>query len=236
MREPFDISTSYARLGKEEKMRFYFFIRNFMKICTLFYKRLMQRSGVWIAVLLIHVFLWIALEKGRDVPKSRQNAFTYLSVIQIALNDPPTHAPKVSTSSKIISIKQHAIRGIETPGSKIAAPEMRIKKKKAKELVSAEEISVVSKPPSLPINDGASKQIVTLDYDAMRRIALSTAHASERRQLPGAEKQLSGAQKFAEVIEHNKRADCRSAYSHLQVLIAIPLLLKDTLTDSGCRW
>lgn len=207
----------------------------------------MQRSGVWIAVLLIHVFLWIALEKGRDVPKSRQNAFTYLSVIQIALNDPSTLAPqlvkdslsdvsKVSASSKTISIKQHVIRGVEIPGSKIADPEMRIKKKKAKELVNSEEISVLQKPPSIPINDGASKQIVMLDYDAMRRIALSTAHASERRQLPGVEKQLSGAQKFAEVIEHNKRADCRSAYSHLQILIAIPLLLKDTLTDSGCRW
>jgi hypothetical protein len=206
----------------------------------------MQRSGVWVAVLLIHVFLWIALAKGREAPTSRQNAFTYLSVVQIVLNHPSTRTPqwikdspsdvsKVSTSSKMISVKQPVIRGVEISERKIATPEIYIKNKRAKELANADEISVLQKPPSHLINDGSAKQIVMLDYDAMKRIALSIAHESENRILPGIDKKLSGSQKIAKIIDDGKRSDCRSAYAYLE-LPAILFLLRDTILDSGCKW
>jgi hypothetical protein len=206
----------------------------------------MQRSGVWVAILLIHVFLWIALEKGREVPTSRPNTFTYLSVVQIVLNEPSTRTPqlvknspsdvsKVSTSSKIISIKRPVIRGVEIPGRKIAAPEIYIKNKRAEELSNSDEISVLQKPPSDTINDGSAKQIVTLDYDAMKRIALSIAHESESQLLPGIDRKLSGSQKIAKIIDDGKRSDCRTAYAYLE-LPAILFLLRDTILDSGCKW
>ncbi|MDB5992038.1 MAG: hypothetical protein JWQ10_3441 [Herbaspirillum sp.] len=205
----------------------------------------MQKSGVWIAVLLIHVFLWMALDEGRDIPKSRQNPFTYLSVVQIVLNDPSISAPqlvkdslsdasKISTLSKIISIKKDVIRGVEIHGKKIATSEMYIKKKRAKELVNGDEISVLQKLPSHPVNEDSSKKTKMLDYNAMKQIALSIAHDSENRSLSGADKKLSGSQKFAETIERGKRGDCRTEYAHL-LLIAIPFLLKDTITGGGCR-
>jgi hypothetical protein len=53
--------------------------------------------------------------------------------------------------------------------------------------------------------------------------------------LPGIDRKISKAQKFADAINHAKRGDCRSEYAHIG-LLAIPLLLKDTLTGEGCKW
>jgi hypothetical protein len=89
--------------------------------------------------------------------------------------------------------------------------------------------------PSPPVNDEASKQTKTLDYDAMKEVALSIAHKSENRLLPGIDRKLTRSQKFAETVDRGIRSDCRSAYAYLE-LIAIPFLLIDTVTDSGCRW
>jgi hypothetical protein len=41
--------------------------------------------------------------------------------------------------------------------------------------------------------------------------------------------------KLGRAIEKAAQPDCRDAYAGLG-LLAIPLLLKDTVTDTGCRW
>jgi hypothetical protein len=69
-----------------------------------------------VAVLLIHVFLWIALEKGREVPKPRQNVSTYLSVIQIGLKGP--------------SIREHVIRDLEIPEERLLFQRRTVKRRK----------------------------------------------------------------------------------------------------------
>jgi hypothetical protein len=41
--------------------------------------------------------------------------------------------------------------------------------------------------------------------------------------------------KLGRAIQKAAQPDCRDAYAGLG-LLAIPLLLKDTITDVGCRW
>ena len=41
--------------------------------------------------------------------------------------------------------------------------------------------------------------------------------------------------KLARDIQKAAQPDCRDAYAGLG-LLAVPFLLKDTLTDTGCRW
>jgi hypothetical protein len=167
----------------------------------------------------MHAFLWSVLSKGSDVPRVRQHASGYLIVVPIALDDTSARAPQLVRNS---------------PADVVKIPETYMYKKVTKELANVESIGELQKSSLQPIDGGVSKQIELLDYDAMMQAALSMGHEPEKRQLPGADKQLTGAQKFAEAIDHAKRGDCRSEHAHLGIL-AIPFLVRDTITGEGCE-
>ncbi|HEY4073231.1 MAG TPA: hypothetical protein VGM52_09015 [Herbaspirillum sp.] len=192
-------------------------------------------------------FLWIALNHGRDIPRPRQDSSTYLSVIPIVLNDSSVLAQrlvrnslkdvsKISTiSSKLIRKRQHVSRDKEVSERKTTFPEASINRQRSTDLLNSEKISELQIPPSQLAPDGDPKQTKMLNYEEMKQIALSIAHEPQIRLLPGADKKISGAQKFVEAMDHAKRGDCRFEHAHLGIL-AIPFLLKDTLTDEGCKW
>ncbi len=78
-----------------------------------------------------------------------------------------------------------------------------------------------------------------LDADAARKAARDTVRAESRRTgivplnlfPPPPEKES----KLARDIQKAAQPDCRDAYAAMG-LLAIPFLLKDTVTDTGCRW
>jgi hypothetical protein len=99
----------------------------------------------------------------------------------------------------------------------------------------SDETPELMESSSHPPDNESAKQIKRLDYDAMEQVVRSFAHESPERLLPGATRKLSNAEKFSEAIEDAKRGDCRSEYAGIG-LLAIPLLLKDTITGEGCKW
>ena len=46
---------------------------------------------------------------------------------------------------------------------------------------------------------------------------------------------LSQTEKFGREVEKGKRQNCQTSHAHLG-LLAPPFLIKDTLTDTGCKW
>jgi hypothetical protein len=206
-----------------------------------------RRLGVWSVVLLIHFFLWIALDKKRDVSPPRRNLPNYLSVVSIAPKTPPVGVPqfvknslediskrKTISSKKIIRTQQTG-RDIDVSEQKIVIPEDHINQQRSAELLDPRKNSEFQESFPQAVYDGSSKQIKTLDYDEMKAAALSVTREKKRRLLPGADERITGAQKFTDAIDHAKRGDCRTKHAHLGIL-AIPFLLKDTITDEGCKW
>ncbi|HEY4318426.1 MAG TPA: hypothetical protein VGN04_12560 [Herbaspirillum sp.] len=209
------------------------------KLSALFHNESIQRVTVWGVILLIHAFLWIALNRENDVSRSRKNVSVYLSVVQISLQGSSmgSRLPVQERPPNIqkTSPKQHAIRRhAKGDYDKRIAVQKKLsgKEKGLNESKKARESQDIFLEP---IADDSSKVIHLMDYDAMKQIARSIAHKSEKHLLPGSDKKLTSSQKFANAIDQAKRSDCRSAHAHLGIL-AIPILLKDAVTDEGCKW
>jgi hypothetical protein len=171
----------------------------------------LRRPGVWIAVLFIHVLLWIVFSKGDGIQRPTRSASIYLTVVLQKKNP----------------VKPDAVRKVE----------VSVRRKPIKqESMQLERAAGLPELPSQAIDDRPSKPTKTLDIDAMKGVARSIAHESDRRLLPGIDRRLSDAEKFSEAMSRNKHGDCRSEYAHLGYIFAIPLLLRDAVSDKGCRW
>ncbi|RXZ38454.1 hypothetical protein D9O50_02675 [Oxalobacteraceae bacterium CAVE-383] len=81
----------------------------------------------------------------------------------------------------------------------------------------------------------ATDRRLSLDSVAIAEAIREIAHEPQHRLPSGIDKKLSAAEKFSNAIDHAKRGDCRSAHANLGIL-AIPLLLRDAMTDDGCKW
>ncbi|WP_164840394.1 hypothetical protein [Collimonas arenae] len=87
------------------------------------------------------------------------------------------------------------------------------------------------------IEQGGREQtpVGTLNLDALKSSARAIAHETAPRQLPGSDRQLTESEKISDKVASARRSDCRTEHAQLG-LLAIPLLLKDAITDSGCKW
>jgi hypothetical protein len=138
---------------------------------------------------------------------------------------------KVDQPLKSSAIRQRSSRRVETrPQKKMSsAGYVDERSKNAPVNVGKTETSSLQ---SIENISGAKK---TLDYDAIKNTVRAIAHESAEKQLPGADRPLSKAEKLEKAIGQAKRGDCRTEHAHLGIL-AIPFLLKDAVTDGGCKW
>ncbi|MEJ0047545.1 MAG: hypothetical protein WDN04_16555 [Rhodospirillales bacterium] len=103
-------------------------------------------------------------------------------------------------------------------------------------------------PESAPVNPpnaGASPEQATaaparsIDLDAARSLARESSRSRTgvlSRDLPNlAPARPDYESPLAKAIARSARPDCRSEYAGMGIF-AIPFLLKDTITDSGCKW
>lgn len=78
-----------------------------------------------------------------------------------------------------------------------------------------------------------------VDIDAARQIARQMARAKDQnpnQQLPRrVASDIERETPLAQAIARSARSDCRTAYAGAG-LFAIPLLIRDAVTDSGCKW
>lgn len=88
-----------------------------------------------------------------------------------------------------------------------------------------------SSPPASPV----------IDLEAARRIARESGRTGTGRSGTGlpalAVPKPEAETPLGQAIGKAARPDCRSAYAGADLgLLAIPLLVKDTVTDRGCKW
>jgi hypothetical protein len=78
-----------------------------------------------------------------------------------------------------------------------------------------------------------------IDLDAARQLARDSARSRSgmlANELPNlAPAKPAYQSQLARDIDKATRPDCRTEYAGM-LLLAIPMLLKDAITDTGCKW
>jgi len=192
----------------------------------------MPRYATWLVVASIHFLLIAGILSRIDRPASndleQQLPGQLLMLIQ---------APSPADQQRVISPKSP---GDRRDAVTYARREDRSShaNREGNESVTP-EISHVSpgSPSSNGIEQGGKEQIPvgTLDLDALKSSARAIAHETAPRQLSGVDRQLTESEKISDKVAGARRGDCRTEHAQYG-LLAIPFLLKDTLTDSGCKW
>jgi hypothetical protein len=159
-----------------------------------------------------------------------KNSSSFLTIVPIGSENKTTRVLE-SVKSSLIGSADITPVPLRHTSQKIKLP---ARHKKIERAVAARDEKAASRKrnPHPPDNEAPRK---SLDLDAIDRIVRNIARESSDRVLPGTDKKLTSAEKFAEAIEHAQRGDCRSEHAHLGIL-AIPFLLKDTITGKGCKW
>lgn len=76
-----------------------------------------------------------------------------------------------------------------------------------------------------------------IDPDSIRRVTRQIAHETGAAEAQGRRPESTEEKKSPLVreVEKGDRGDCRTAYAGLG-LLAVPFLLRDSVSESGCRW
>lgn len=86
---------------------------------------------------------------------------------------------------------------------------------------------------------GESGTSTAIDIDAVRRVARQMARAQGQNSAPQHPRHAPPAIErdtpLGQAIARSARSDCRRAYAGAG-LFAIPLLIRDAVTDGGCKW
>lgn len=81
----------------------------------------------------------------------------------------------------------------------------------------------------------AAKPSKGVDYNSITKTVKSISHEMETRTAPAANRNMTRIEKFEKEVEKAKRGDCRTEHASLGIL-GIPLLIKDAISDKGCKW
>jgi hypothetical protein len=209
-----------------------------------------ERRVKFAAIFLIgvlHVALWFAFSViSSDSRISRESAAvaneTRTTVIWI------TRTERVS---RVISPPD-----LHAEASKDPAPVPRVSKKHAGSRRYTENVqslagrNAASDVPAAPtdsrasasnknVPDAAKADVAAaspkFDYSKVVGVLKNFDRESSVGRASTSELKESSTEKLGKEISKAKRAHCETAYSHLG-LLAIPFLLKDTVTDKGCKW
>jgi hypothetical protein len=74
-----------------------------------------------------------------------------------------------------------------------------------------------------------------IDYDAMDKTITDIARENPAHPRLIEAETYTQTQRFSREAEKGARKDCKTAYAGLS-LLAIPFLVYDTLTKTGCKW
>lgn len=193
-------------------------------------KQLLVASGM---VLVLHAVIWMLLTE-RYRPNSFPTADTYAPPLVLRL--PPFREPRQTVLDAVP-------KGRRTPVPKtVKTAKLSEVRKPVSSLITLPASSLSSSPASssvsssvVPENSPEQRSTSPLDYDALKRSARSIARERHRPASVDSIETLPQHEVFSRQMEKAARQDCERAHSHLG-LLAIPLLLRDTVTDKGCKW
>jgi len=174
-----------------------------------------NKIGIFV-VLMLHVGFWIMLNHRAKIPPVRleQNELMLVPISLPALQSPAVKLDSIDTGKKL---KLH--RATKSAPSDIAP---QTTSSMNDEMAMRDRRSTIESRPYL-------------DLDALKRLARKNAHEPEKKQLQGVRPSIAESEKFAHAIADASRPDCRSAHADAGLLAPI-LMLKDALSNSGCKW
>ncbi len=172
-------------------------------------------------VLFLHVLLWLAVIARHNIKRADSLIYLRAPITWIA----PIRRKEPAVVMPSISDRAAGTRQKKWHTQKVTA-------------TIQNKVSVLHQHISNPINMGDQKSSASahpLNYAGIRKLIHDDVRASlPTRTLETSEK-LSADEKLGKEIAKAARANCTTAHSAL-LLMAIPLLIKDTLTDTGCKW
>lgn len=196
-------------------------------------------------VLLLHVLVWFVLRAVNDssavhlLEKQQTQYVTLLSA---------NHASRQTISASLITQSTQDQTSPQQPQKNknittAQKPKRTTSSNKASAIQTTSPVtatvpnSSTSHEVTVDSPSGSQgKETSTLDYSVIgKTVKEISAQHQKKKVLPGTTKQLTEAEKFEQAVGKSGRGDCKTEHSHLGIL-AIPMLIKDAVTDTGCKW
>ena len=192
----------------------------------------MPRYATWLVVASIHFLLIAGILSRIDRPVSSDIEQQFPGQLLVLIQVPPMVDRQRAMSQKSPANKRDAIAyahreerssNANREGSESVTPEIS-------------HVSPGSQSSNSIERDGKEQiPVGTLDLDALKSSARAMARETAPRQLPGVDRQLNESEKISDRVAGARRGDCRTEHAQFG-LLAIPFLLKDAISDSGCKW
>jgi hypothetical protein len=194
-------------------------------------------------VLVLHLALWFALQTPNKSPvlQVKNQYETFLSdrapSQQVMIASLIQHLPHITQTQELLPPK-HKNTAVNIPVRKTPLNHTPTVED-TESTNSATAITADSLTPQGRFVDGVQDnqqdQTSTLDLSGIKQTAKNIAAQHKERIYPDTTKQLTEAEKFEQAVGQSGLVDCKVKHAHLGIL-AIPLLLKDAVSEGGCKW
>lgn len=187
----------------------------------------------WIISLVVHAIAlgWLVqqapVRKTDDTPERR----TMLVLLTVRPQPQPAPVAKPITKPIINPITKPKAASQDAP----SRPAHRATRQSA-DPAPRQAVIAVDQPSSVPIDTPGAAPV--FDVDAARATARSVAREGRAGTVLGGQAtplRETREEKLQRAYEQARRHDCKTAYAGMQLLAILPLI-RDTVTDSGCKW
>lgn len=196
-------------------------------------------------VVLLHVLVWFVLRAVNDSSavhlqqKQQTQHVTLLSANHgsrqtisaslITQSTPNQTTPQQPQKNKHITTEQKPTRTISSNKASTTQATAPV-------VTTVPDSSTSHEVAGNSVSGRQGKETSTLDYSVIgKTVKEISAQHQKKKVLPGTTKQLTEAEKFEQAVGKSGRGDCKTEHAHLGIL-AIPMLIKDAVTDTGCKW
>lgn len=219
-----------------------------------FYREPLHKFPILVLLLGLHFALWLLFNLN-PLPSSALDISAASSTQTDEERESIAWMLPVEESAKVVSTPEETSFSA-TPSSAVnPQPQVKIKrvaekasKKTSKPLPVEETPSIaLTSPSSKPANHedlnaadtkAADTEVLSpkkFDYGKVASVLKEMERENSVNVRSGREMKETSTEKLGREIAKSKRAHCETAYAHLG-LLAIPFLVKDTVTDKGCKW
>jgi hypothetical protein len=177
----------------------------------------------WAVSLLLHAIALAWLVQRVPAPRSDDTPVPRSTPIFVRLQPkplPPPTKPEPSATARPAPARAPAKPVRPAPRPAIAS-------------MAPSPTATAALPP--PASAEPSAAAPGFDIDAARATARAVAGEPDIRAKNGTALRETKEERFGRAVEQARRKDCKTRYSGMGVLAIIPLV-KDTVTDTGCKW
>lgn len=205
------------------------------------------RAALALLIGVLHFTLWRSFSVISMVSDASSRASSpaiekRMTVIWITGSE---HSPRVVSPSDLSTLATKELENMLHAGKKNEISHKYAKRgsnlirvKEASESLSAPVGGLPSSPTSIAsegAKDVTGASSPKFDYSKVAASLKSFEHDFSVSASSGSVLRESSTEKLGREISKAKRGNCETTYSHLG-LLAIPLLVRDAMTEKGCKW